>query len=545
MARLDRLGSAAKDVAQTGAAIGREFGYGLLVSAADLPEPHLGEALDRLINAGLLFERVTPPQSSYIFKHALVQDAAYGTLLRSRRQRLHTRIVASLEDRFSAIVLAQPALLARHCAAAGMAEQAVGYWLKAGQQALARSAMAEADIQLRKGLDVLAELPDGPLRRQQELDLQTTLGSALTATKGWAAADAKETLARARALAEQLDQPEYLVRLVVGQWGFHNFRAEYRPALALGEQLEKIGETRLDATAQMLGWFTQGVTRYFLGDFTAARAILERYIGGADPSHPSVQGLSFDPYAALLSYLGLTMAYLGYIDQARSRMGEALSKARRLRHVHTLTHVLHFANCLDWFTGSPMAHIEEVLTLSTEHGFPHYLGWTLMFRGRSLIALRQAREGLALLTQGRTELQSTGSLTNMAMRLTWFAEAHASLGQPAEALNCLAEAAGIVEATDERLYEAELLHRVPGDLLNAAGDQPGAERCYRQAIAVAERQSTKLFQLRASTSLARLWRDQRKRAEAHDLLGPIYNWFTEGFDAPDLKDAKALLDELG
>ena len=221
MARLDRLGPAAKDVAQTGAAIGREFGYGLLASVTDLPEPQLREALDRLTNAGLLFVRGTPPESSYIFKHALVQDAAYGTLLRSRRQRLHARIAATLEDRFPEIVLAQPALLAQHCAEAGLAEKAVAYWLKAGQQALARSAMAEAVAQLRKGLDVLAGLPDGPWRQQQELDLQIALGSALTATKGWSAAEVGETLARARALAEQLDRPEYLVPLIVGQWAFH------------------------------------------------------------------------------------------------------------------------------------------------------------------------------------------------------------------------------------------------------------------------------------------------------------------------------------
>ena len=272
MARLDRLGPAAKDVAQTGAAIGREFGFGLLASVTDLPEPQLREALDRLTNAGLLFVRGTPPQSSYIFKHALVQDAAYGTLLRSRRQRLHARIAATLEDRFPEIVLAQPALLAQHCAAAGLAEKAVAYWLKAGQQALARSAMTEAVAQLRKGLDVLAGLPDGPWRQQQELDLQTALGSALTATKGWSAAEVDETLARARALAEQLDRPEYLVPLIVGQWAFHFVRAEHRLALALGEQLEQIGEARNDAAAQLLGRFLHGATRFFLGEFVAARA---------------------------------------------------------------------------------------------------------------------------------------------------------------------------------------------------------------------------------------------------------------------------------
>ncbi len=211
MARLDRLGPAAKDVAQTGAAIGREFGFGLLAFISQLPDPQLREALDRLTNAGLLFVRGTTPQSSYVFKHALVQDAAYGTLLRSRRQRLHSRIVATLEERFPEIVLAQPALLAHHCAAAGLAEQAVDYWLKAGQQALARSAMLEAVTQLRKGLDMLAALPDGLRRQQQELDLQSALGSALSATSGWSASEVAETLSRAYELARQLDRPERLV----------------------------------------------------------------------------------------------------------------------------------------------------------------------------------------------------------------------------------------------------------------------------------------------------------------------------------------------
>ena len=239
MARLDRLGPAARDIAQSGAAIGREFEFGLLSSVTDLLEPQLHEALDQLTNAGLLFVRGMPPQSSYIFKHALVQDAAYGTLLRSRRQRLHGRIAAILEDRFPEIVLAQPALLAQHCVEAGLAEKAVGYWLKAGQQALARSATPEAVAQLRKGLDVLTGLPDSLWRRQQELDLLFTLRPALIAMQGWATADVEVTLVRARALAEQIDRPEYLVPLMLGQFWFHLVRAEYRLALPLGKQAGK------------------------------------------------------------------------------------------------------------------------------------------------------------------------------------------------------------------------------------------------------------------------------------------------------------------
>jgi class 3 adenylate cyclase/tetratricopeptide (TPR) repeat protein/DNA polymerase III delta prime subunit len=544
MARLDRLGPTAKEVAQTGSAIGREFGHELLACTTGLPEPELHEALDRLNHAGLLFVRGTPPQSSYIFKHALVQDAAYGTLLRSRRQRLHARIVATLEDRFPEIVLAQPALMAQHSATAGLAEKAVDYWLKAGQQALAHSAMREAIAQLRQGLDVLAGLPDTSCRKRRELDLQTALGGALTATRGRSEADLDETLARARTLAEQLGRSEYLTPLIVGQWAFRLLRAEHKLALALGQQLEQSGQERNDASAQSLGYLLHGSSRFFLGEFVSARAILERCTGLADPAHRTTARLSIDPYGAMLANLALILASLGYLDQARSRMGEAVATARQLGHVHTLAHVLGHANRMDWLTCAPMVHIDEVVALSSEHAFPHYLGFALACRGRSLLALGQGREGRTFVAQGLAELRAAGGVASTPILLTWLAETHAMLGQPAEKLSCLAEAARIVETTEERVFEAELLHRVPGDLLNAAGDRSGAERNYRQAIAVAERQSAKLFQLRASTSLARLWRDHGKRAEARDLLGPIYNWFTEGFDAPDLKDAKTLLDEL-
>jgi class 3 adenylate cyclase/tetratricopeptide (TPR) repeat protein len=557
MARLDRLGPAAKDVAQIGAAIGREFGHGLLTSVSDLPEPQLREALDRLTNAGLLFIRGIPPQASYIFKHALVQDAAYGALVRSRRQRLQSRIAATLEDQFPEIVLAQPALLAQHCTAAGLAEKAVIYWLKAGQQAVRRSAMTEAVAQLRRGLEVLAGMPDGPWRQQQELDLQTELASALMATKGSAAAEVGETLARARALSEQLERSDYLVRLIGAQYTFHLVRSEHGLALSLSDQLEQIGEARNDETALLHGRFSRGVSRLYLGEFRTARTLLEWCIGTDDPTlgpddpmHRGTKGPFSDPYAHMLSWLALTLAYLGYIDQARSRMDEALSRVRGRRHAHTirhaytLAHVLVQASWLDWLICSPDQHSEELLALTKEHRFAFYLGRALAYRGRSLLVLGRPDEGIAALTQGQAEIRATGGVLNTPQLLTWLAEAHAVLGQPTEALKCLAEAARIVETTEERVSEAGLLHRIPGDLLNAAGDRLGAERHYHQAIAVAERQCARLFQLRASTSLARLWRDLGKCAEAHDLLDPIYDWFTEGFDAPDLKDARALLDEL-
>ena len=271
MARLDRLGLEAKHIAQTGAAVGREFSFELIASVTDLAEPKLRDALDRLTTAGLVFVRGAPPESNYIFKHALVQEAAYSTLLHSRRQQLHNRIVATLEDRFPEIARTRPALLAQHCAEAGLVEKAVVYWLKAGQQALAASAMAEAVAQLRKGLQLLAGLADGPWRRQQELDLQIALGTALIATKGPAAADAGEALARARALAEQLDRTEDLVSLVAGQWVFHLVRGEHRLSLSLAEHLKKNSEFRNDETSRLLACYLSGHSRFQLGEFMAAR----------------------------------------------------------------------------------------------------------------------------------------------------------------------------------------------------------------------------------------------------------------------------------
>jgi class 3 adenylate cyclase/tetratricopeptide (TPR) repeat protein len=545
MARLDRLGPAAREVAQAGAAIGREFGYLLLTSIIDLPEQQLRESLDRLVAAGLVFARGTPPEASYLFKHALVQDTAYGNLLRGRRKGLHSRIAAALQARFPEIQQMQPALLARHYQEAGLAEQAVTYWLKAGQQALARSAMAEAEAQLRKGLDTLAGLPDGPWRQQQELDLQSTLAKALAATHGLAAVKVSEALVRARALAEQLDRPEDLPPLLVAQCWFHAARGEHRLALALATKLEEIGRTRNDMVTEWLGRFIQGASRCLLGELVVARAMLQQCRDLAEPARRRISDVSsVDPYCALLGWLAMTLAFLGYIDQAQSTMNEGLSEARRLQRVHTIGHVLYIRNWLDSSTGSPLMHVDELQSLATEHKYPLLLATALGFRGESLITLGQAQEGFALCTQALAIKRAIGQISGSHYLLAWLAKAHVLLGQPDDARNCLAEAIRIHKTTDQRLSDPWVLHRVPGDLLHAAGDLSGAEWHYQQAIAVAEQQSAKLPQLRASTSLARLWRDQGRRAEAHDLLGPIYNWFTEGFDAPDLKDAKVLLNEL-
>jgi class 3 adenylate cyclase/tetratricopeptide (TPR) repeat protein len=545
LARLDRL-APEREVAQIASALGRQFSHQLISAVAPIPQQQLNKALARLVRAELIFQRGTPPDAEYTFKHVLVQDAAYSTLLRSRRIQLHARIVATLEDQFAENVVAQPALLAQHCAEAGLTDKAIVYRLKAGQQAMACSATAEAVAQLQKGLDELAGLPDGPRRQQQELGLRVALASALAATKGYSASDVGETIARAQALAEQIDRPEHLVPLIYGQWAFHFLRSEHKLGLSLAEQLEKIGETRNDIAVQLQGRRAQGVTRCYLGDFVVARSLLDRCHGLGDPAHRAIgAGLSSDPYAMMLAQLAVTLTHLGYIDQGRVRLNEAISEARRLKQALTLPNVLYRGTWIESIVRSAkiQQYADEGLALSTEHGFPLFLGWAIASRGWGLVTLGQAREGLALLTQGLAAVRATGAVLSTPRLYTWLAEAHGMLGQLVEGLNCLAEAAQIIETTGERHNEAEL-YRLRGNLLDAMGDRSAAEESYHQALAVAKHQSAKLWELLSATSLARLWRDRDKGTEARDLLAPVYGWFTEGLDTPVLMQAKALLDEL-
>jgi tetratricopeptide (TPR) repeat protein len=374
------------------------------------------------------------------------------------------------------------------------------------------------------------------------------LGPALFAASGFAAPEVGETIARGLALAERLERTEYLVPLLYGQWVSHNARAELGSALSFAEQLGQIGETRKDVAVVLLGHTMQGITYLNLGECVAARTHFEQCHSLNDPAHRVVYAAvtAEDPCAVMLAVLALTLTYLGYVEQGRSRMNEAFREARRLEHACTLTLALSCACRIKRVVGPSedvQRHAEEVISLSNEYGFPHRLAEGYIHRGWSLTAIGQVEEGLTLLAKALSTLRATGTIAGTPLVLTGLAEAYAVLGQSVEGLNCLAEAAQIIEKTEERRDEAEL-HRVRGDLLNAIGDRAAAEQSYRQALAVAERQSAKFWELRAATSLARLWRDQGKRTEARDLLAPIYGWFTEGHDTPVLKDAKALLDEL-
>jgi class 3 adenylate cyclase/predicted ATPase len=551
LARLDRL-APTREVAQIGATLGRSFSHELISAVAQMPPQKLDDALEQLVAAELIFRRGTPPDAEYTFKHALVQDAAYSTLLRARRQQLHARITETLETQFPEVVTAQPALMAQHCTEASLSEKAVGYWLKAGQQATARSAMTEAVAQLQKGLDLLKSMPGDSARQRQELDLTIALGQALRATKGWAAPLVGETYARAHLLAEQLDRPDYLFPLLFGQVLFHHLRGENKLALSLAQQMEEIGQTRGDAALVHAGRTQHGMIRCVVGEFVAARTILTQNYGMSDSAaRAAIRAaratvMPEDPHAAVLRYLAVSLGYLGYVDAARYRAREALYEASQLGRVFLQAQASLFACWIECAVGSPYdirPHAEQLTSLAREHGFSYHVAWGLIYRGWSMSALGEMEEGYGMVAKGLALHRTTGSVAYQTFALILLAEACSKLGRTTEGLNNLTEAEQIIEKTNERFHEVEL-HRVRGDLFQIMGNLAGAERSYQQAIAVAKRQSAKMVELRAATNLARLLRDQGKRNEARDLLAPVYGWFTEGFDTRDLKEAKALLDHL-
>jgi class 3 adenylate cyclase/predicted ATPase len=540
LARLDRL-APAREVAQIAAALGRQFSHELISAVAAMPRQHLDVALTQLVDAELIFRRGTPPDAEYTFKHALVQDTAYSTILRGRRHQLHARIAGTLESQFPEVVETRPELLARHCTEAGLVEKAVGYWLKAGQRTLARSAMVESVAQLRKGLDLVSRVPDSTLRFQHELDLQTAVGSALIATKGYAAKEVGQAFARARHLCEQLNQPTVqFVRALNGEWAHHLIRAELGLARQRAAQMRQLGESGNSAALKWLGCLASGHTSLKFGEFPAARRYLERGIASIDPVHRPR-----DAAVGLMS-LSCALGFLGHLDQARVRRDEALAEARKLSHAYTLALALTMGLHLEHGVSSVHSLLqlaEETIVLSAEQGFPFCWATATMYSGWCLVALGQGERGLALFKQGLVAYRATGAVLDLPLALIVLADALGRARQPEEGLKRLAEAAPAIDATDDRFGEADL-YRVRGDLLKSIGDHAAAEQSLFKALAVARFQSAKLWELRAALDLARLWRDRGRSSEARGLLAPLYGWFTEGFDTPVLQDAKALLDEL-
>jgi class 3 adenylate cyclase/predicted ATPase len=549
LSRLDRLGPV-REVAQIGAALGRQFSHELIGAVTPMPQSQLDAALAQLVGAELIYRRGTPPDTEYTFKHALVQDAAYSTLLRDRRRQLHARIAAILEGQFSDIVATQPALLAHHCTEAGLTDEAIAYWLAAGRQAWGRSMMPEAVALLRRGLALVPALPDTDCRPEREFDLQIALSQALTASRSWGTAELAAVHARARELAVTMDRPRALLFGLWGQFSDHCARADLKRARGLAAELRGLGETAGDTLIQVMGNHAQGVACFSLGEFNTAQAYIEKSLLLYDAAyHPSYsQLLSHDVQVLFGTVSSWLFSCLGHLDQALLQGDAALNEARRLSHAPTLALAL---GAVTWFTGSfvgfepgsLLRYADELLALATEHGLLIYRTAALIWRGWCLAALGRADEGIPLMIAGLAGSDELGFMLWRPFFLTSLGDAQRMTGQWHEALRYFAEAQRSAEETGARFYLAETL-RQRGDVFLALGDRTGAEASYREAIGLAQRQSAKLWELRGATSLARLWLDQAKRTEAHELLAPVCGWFAEGFGTPVVQEARALLDAL-
>jgi class 3 adenylate cyclase/predicted ATPase len=557
MARLDRLGGA-KEVAQIGAAIGREFSHALLAAVAAKQGPDLGSALDRLINAGLLFRQGVVPHATYLFKHALVQDAAYGTLLRETRRALHARIAEVLQIQFAEIAERQPELLARHYTEAALIEKAAGLWCKAGRQSLSRSAFVEAVAHFARGLTQFESLPvTAPLIRER-IEAQVGLGNALIDLKGHAAPETRAAFRRARELMKQSEQlgevrddPVLRLSVLFGLWAnayvafdgdlMHEIAAEF---LALAE---KQGATVFLISAHRLMGYTLGLT----GNIAEGRARYDQAFALYDLCNPSERRRQVgptDPHVAGLSGRAWILWLLGCPGAAQADIDQAVREAREIGQAATLMLALGITNYTHILCRNAVAaraHADELVVLANEKGASLRKAEAVFQQGCALALSGRFAEAVQAITAGLTAWRSTGATCWTPLHMSFLAHVRARLGQFDDARRCIGEAMAASEASKESWCDADI-HRLAGDIVLLSGDPDAtkAEAYFERALAIARKQQAKSFELRAAMSLARLWRDQGRRTEAHDLLAPVYGWFTEGFGTLDLMEAKALLAEL-
>ena len=549
MARLDRLATV-KGLAQLGATLGREFAYALLQAVAPWDEETLHQGLHQLVVAEFLYQRGVPPQATYLFKHALIQDTAYQSLLKSTRQHYHQRIAGVLVDRFPETAASRPELVAHHYTEAGLTEQAIPYWQRAGQQARQRSANPEAVQHLTRGLALLTTLPETPARAQQELALQLALGPVFMATKGYAAPDVERTYARAQALCQQVGETPQLFPTLRGLCRFYRNRGMLPAARALGEQLYRLAQRDAEPTPLLEAYEALGDTLFYLGEYAAARTHLEQGSALIDPAVQRTLVLHHDaaPGVRCLALAAQTLWCLGYPAQAVRRCQEALTLAHELDHPQSRSSARHYAAFLyQRRRETPVVQVQAdtILSLATAQGFPFHVGLGTCWRGWVLAVQGQVEAGLAQIQQGLAAFLALGQRNAWLQFLVLLAEAAGHAGQVNEGLRLLAEAlTGFEESgRGDMLVEA---YRLQGELLlrQTTPDAAQAEACFQRALAIARHQHAKSWELRAATSLSRLWQRQGKHAEACKLLAPIYGWFTEGFDTADLQEAKALLAEL-
>ena len=550
MGRLDRL-STAKEVAQRAAVLGREFAYPLLAATVGMDEAALRQGLARLVDAEILFARGEPPAATYTFKHALIQETAYQSLLKRTRQRLHARVAEVLEERFPERVAAEPEVVARHCDQAGLVTEAIAHYQRAGERATQLSADEEAIGHLRRALALLGTLPDTRERHQIELGLQLSIGAPLSAARGWSHPEYEHTYTRARELAAHIGRSSELSRVLAGTADAHCVKGDLATAREIAREAVAAAEHNGDAFDLVVAHHSLAGPLLLQGSFSQALRHCEQAMTLYEPTThgPLAYTVGHDCGVCAHGYAAICHAYLGDSDRALTMSETAVSLARRVDHLPSLANALFQAGAVHLQRGDLdriREGAEELIGLGERLALPWYLAMGRLHRSWVRLESSEGEEGLAELQQALAELARLGSRFEAPKGSAMLADGLRKVGRHHEALGALALGVTQAEQQGQHFYDAEL-HRLRAEtLLDTDGNAvEGAEALFGQALEIARRQEAKTFELRAATSLARLWQRQGKRDAARDLLAPVHTWFTEGFDTRDLITAKTLLAELG
>jgi class 3 adenylate cyclase/predicted ATPase len=549
MARLDRLGPI-KEVAQLAATVGRTFSHELLAAISSLEDSELNDALSQLVETELIYRRGLPPNVTYEFKHALVQDVAYESLLKSVRQQYHQRIAHALELDFPQIAEAEPEILAYHFDTAGLTEQAITYWQRAGELAAQRSANAEAVTHFTRALELLETRPQSPERDRQELQLRVGLGPALLSTKGFSAQEVAETYVRARALCDEVGETSQLFPVTWGLWYTKLHRGQIDEACALADDLLVFAKQQNDTGALLEAHHAAWTGRFAREELHPvlehAKQGIALYDINEHRSYAFLYG-GHDPGVCCRIIGAMCLSLMGFLDQARDLARDGVALAEKLGHPFSLALGLSFSSSVFLFRRE--THVVKELAdalfdLCDKEGFPHFMAMAKMLQGWTFAVEGQTEKGIALMQEGLDAIRAM-RVERLSFQLSILAEAYGWAKDADKALEVLAEASDVIGKTGERRWAPEA-YRLKGELLlaSAGRDHGEVENCFHRAIELSRRQEAKLFELRAAMSLSRLWHDQGKHNEARALLAPVYDWFTEGFDTADLKEAEALLTAL-
>jgi serine/threonine protein kinase/predicted ATPase len=546
LSRLDRM-PGIKDVAQLGASLGREFSHELIQAVSGLEDAKLRSGLSQLVEAEILFEKGRPPRTSYLFKHALIQDAAYQSMIKTKRTQVHERIARVIESEFPETVRSQPELLAHHYSSASNPKKAITYWKEAGLRSQGRSSHAEAVGHFTRGLEQVLALPESAGRDATELGFQASLSVSLVASRGYASPDLEAVHARARELAERIEDTATLFRIVWGMWALRLLRDEMDVAIDLANQLLALAESRADKGQTLEAWFSIAITRFYRGEFAAVLEACDHCAKLEEPElcRANALHISQDTGATYRCYRALADWYMGRPDDAWREINEAVEYTRGVDHPFSLAYVLHHAGWVSYLGRRGEDGIrfgDECLAISAEQGFPFWKALGMMSRGTGHMVAGRLDEALRVVHEALDAYMKTGSRKSLAEYHGFLAEIHWKSGRLEDALREVDEALAIADRSNSRCQEAEL-HRIKGEVILAIDPlrEAEAESCFQTSLEVARRQSARAWELRAAMSLGKLTHKQGHVEEAKQILSSVLKRFTQGFETPDVHDAQVLL----